>query len=140
MVNRRRTYYLQWAQITFYHDAHVIVIIWPEKLASGGSAERSRLWSQVSPAKKPRTGPQNTCAATAVRCTPRSAVWTATTSTTTALRALVRHCLVELDQDGIWLTGGIAEFWSLTTDELKEVVAGRHRGGPTGQTRAPWCR
>jgi 4-hydroxy-tetrahydrodipicolinate synthase len=39
-----------------------------------------------------------------------------------ALRALVRHCLVELDQDGIWLTGGIAEFWSLTTDELKEVV------------------
>jgi 4-hydroxy-tetrahydrodipicolinate synthase len=39
-----------------------------------------------------------------------------------ALRALVRYCLVELDQDGIWLTGGIAEFWSLTTDELKEVV------------------
>ena len=35
---------------------------------------------------------------------------------------VVRHCLVELDQDGIWLTGGIAEFWSLTTDELKEVV------------------
>ena len=39
-----------------------------------------------------------------------------------ALRALVRHCLVDLDQDGIWLTGGIAEFWALTTDELKEVV------------------
>jgi 4-hydroxy-tetrahydrodipicolinate synthase len=39
-----------------------------------------------------------------------------------ALRALVRHCLVDLDQDGIWLTGGIAEFWSLTTDELKEVM------------------
>lgn len=39
-----------------------------------------------------------------------------------ALRALVRHCLVDLDQDGIWLTGGIAEFWSLTTDELKAVV------------------
>src|ERR1700676_4479734 len=39
-----------------------------------------------------------------------------------ALRALVRYCLVELDQDGIWLTGGIAEFWSLTTEELKEVV------------------
>ena len=36
--------------------------------------------------------------------------------------ALVRHCLVDLDQDGIWLTGGIAEFWSLTTEELKEVV------------------
>src|SRR4030088_2558755 len=39
-----------------------------------------------------------------------------------AVRALVRHCLVDLDQDGIWLTGGIAEFWSLTTEELKEVV------------------
>ena len=40
-----------------------------------------------------------------------------------ALRALVRHCLVDLDQDGVWLTGGIGEFWSLTTDELKSVVA-----------------
>ncbi len=39
-----------------------------------------------------------------------------------ALRALVRHCLVDLDQDGLWLTGGIAELWSLTTEELKEVV------------------
>jgi 4-hydroxy-tetrahydrodipicolinate synthase len=39
-----------------------------------------------------------------------------------AVRALVRHCLLDLDQDGIWLTGGIAEFWSLTTEELKEVV------------------
>ncbi|WP_330254994.1 dihydrodipicolinate synthase family protein [Nocardia sp. NBC_00565] len=39
-----------------------------------------------------------------------------------ALRALVRHCLVHLDQDGLWLTGGIAEFWSLTTEELKEVM------------------
>jgi 4-hydroxy-tetrahydrodipicolinate synthase len=39
-----------------------------------------------------------------------------------ALRALVRHCLVGLDQDGLWLNGGIAEFWSLTTDELKEVM------------------
>ena len=36
-----------------------------------------------------------------------------------ALRALVRHCLIELEQDGISLTGGIAGFWSLTTDELK---------------------
>jgi len=40
-----------------------------------------------------------------------------------ALRALVRHCLVDLDQDGLWLTGGVGEFWSLTTDELKEVVS-----------------
>jgi 4-hydroxy-tetrahydrodipicolinate synthase len=39
-----------------------------------------------------------------------------------ALRAVVRHCLVDLDQDGLWLTGGVAEFWALTTDELKEVV------------------
>jgi 4-hydroxy-tetrahydrodipicolinate synthase len=39
-----------------------------------------------------------------------------------ALRALVRYCLVDLDQDGLWLTGGIAEFWSLTTEELKEVI------------------
>jgi 4-hydroxy-tetrahydrodipicolinate synthase len=39
-----------------------------------------------------------------------------------ALRQLVRYCLIDLDQDGIWLTGGIAEFWSLTTTELKEVV------------------
>jgi dihydrodipicolinate synthase/N-acetylneuraminate lyase len=39
-----------------------------------------------------------------------------------ALRALVRYCLVDLNQDGLWLTGGVGEFWSLTTDELKEVV------------------
>ena len=39
-----------------------------------------------------------------------------------ALRALVRYCLVDLDHDGIWLTGGVAEFWSLTTEELKEVM------------------
>jgi 4-hydroxy-tetrahydrodipicolinate synthase len=39
-----------------------------------------------------------------------------------ALRALVRHCLVDLNQDGLWLTGGIGEFWSLTTEELKDVV------------------
>nr|MDT0665873.1 dihydrodipicolinate synthase family protein [Micromonospora sp. DSM 115978] len=39
-----------------------------------------------------------------------------------ALRALVRHCLLDLDQDGLWLTGGIAESWALTTDEHKEVV------------------
>ena len=42
-----------------------------------------------------------------------------------ALRTLVRHCLVDLDQDGIWLTGGIAEFWSLTTEELKWDDHGR---------------
>jgi 4-hydroxy-tetrahydrodipicolinate synthase len=40
-----------------------------------------------------------------------------------ALRALVRHCLGDLDQDGLWLTGGIGEFWSMTTEELKEVVS-----------------
>lgn len=40
-----------------------------------------------------------------------------------ALCALVRHCLVDLDQDGLWLTGGIGEFWSLTTDELKAVIS-----------------
>lgn len=39
-----------------------------------------------------------------------------------ALREAVRYCLVDLDQDGLWLTGGIAEFWSLTVDELKEVM------------------
>ena len=72
--------------------------------------------------KEAKDWASNACAATAVRCTPRSAVWTATTSTTTRCATLVRHCLVELDQDGIWLTGGIAEFWSLTTDELKEVT------------------
>jgi 4-hydroxy-tetrahydrodipicolinate synthase len=39
-----------------------------------------------------------------------------------ALRAIVRYCLADLDQDGLWLTGGIAEFWALTTEEMKEVV------------------
>jgi 4-hydroxy-tetrahydrodipicolinate synthase len=39
-----------------------------------------------------------------------------------AIRALVRYLLGDLDQDGLWLTGGIGEFWALTTDELKEVV------------------
>jgi 4-hydroxy-tetrahydrodipicolinate synthase len=40
-----------------------------------------------------------------------------------ALRALVRHVLVDLDQDGLWLTGGIGEFWALTTSELREIVS-----------------
>jgi 4-hydroxy-tetrahydrodipicolinate synthase len=39
-----------------------------------------------------------------------------------AIRALVRYLLVDLGQDGLWLAGGIGEFWSLTTDEQKEVV------------------
>jgi 4-hydroxy-tetrahydrodipicolinate synthase len=39
-----------------------------------------------------------------------------------ALRQLVRHCLGTLDQDGLWINGGIAEAWSLTTDELKSVM------------------
>jgi 4-hydroxy-tetrahydrodipicolinate synthase len=39
-----------------------------------------------------------------------------------AIRALVRYLLVDLDQDGLWLTGGIGELWALTADELKEVV------------------
>jgi 4-hydroxy-tetrahydrodipicolinate synthase len=39
-----------------------------------------------------------------------------------AIRTLVRYLLGHLDQDGLWLTGGIGEFWALTTDELKEVV------------------
>jgi 4-hydroxy-tetrahydrodipicolinate synthase len=39
-----------------------------------------------------------------------------------AIRALVRYLLVDLDQDGLWLTGGIGEFWALTAGELKEVV------------------
>jgi 4-hydroxy-tetrahydrodipicolinate synthase len=39
-----------------------------------------------------------------------------------AVRTLVRHCLGVLDQDGLWINGGIAEAWSLTTEELKAVM------------------
>jgi 4-hydroxy-tetrahydrodipicolinate synthase len=39
-----------------------------------------------------------------------------------ALRALVRHCLGTLDQDGLWINGGIAEAWALTTEELMSVM------------------
>jgi 4-hydroxy-tetrahydrodipicolinate synthase len=36
-----------------------------------------------------------------------------------AYRALVRYCLGDLDHDGLWLTSGLAEFWSLTFEERK---------------------
>jgi 4-hydroxy-tetrahydrodipicolinate synthase len=39
-----------------------------------------------------------------------------------AYRTLVRHCVGTLRHELLWLTSGIAEFWSLTLDERKLLV------------------
>ena len=39
-----------------------------------------------------------------------------------AYRTLVRHCVGALRHELLWLTSGIAEFWSLTMDERKQLV------------------
>jgi 4-hydroxy-tetrahydrodipicolinate synthase len=39
-----------------------------------------------------------------------------------AYRALVRYCLGDLQHDMLWLTSGIAEWWSLTMDERKKLT------------------
>src|ERR1700761_2563810 len=39
-----------------------------------------------------------------------------------AYRRLVRHCVGELGHDMLWLTSGIAEWWSLTADERKRLT------------------
>jgi 4-hydroxy-tetrahydrodipicolinate synthase len=39
-----------------------------------------------------------------------------------AYRTLVRHCVRELRHSMLWLTSGIAEWWSLTIDERKRLL------------------
>jgi 4-hydroxy-tetrahydrodipicolinate synthase len=39
-----------------------------------------------------------------------------------AYRALVRYCVGDLRHSMLWLTSGIAEWWSLTLDERKQLV------------------
>jgi 4-hydroxy-tetrahydrodipicolinate synthase len=39
-----------------------------------------------------------------------------------AVRDLVRYTLGDLDHDGLWLVSGLAEFWSLTMDERKQIA------------------
>ena len=39
-----------------------------------------------------------------------------------AYRALVRYCVGDLQHSMLWLTSGIAEWWSLTIDERKRLV------------------
>ena len=39
-----------------------------------------------------------------------------------AYRALVRYCVGDLGHSMLWLTSGIAEWWSLTMDERKQLV------------------
>lgn len=39
-----------------------------------------------------------------------------------AYRTLVRHCVGELGHPMMWCTSGIAEFWSLTSDERKRLL------------------
>lgn len=39
-----------------------------------------------------------------------------------AYRALVRYCVGDLQHDMLWLTSGIAEWWSLTMDERKKLL------------------
>src|SRR5690242_20767161 len=39
-----------------------------------------------------------------------------------AYRTLVRYCVGDLGHDMLWLTSGIAEWWSLTMDERKQLL------------------
>jgi 4-hydroxy-tetrahydrodipicolinate synthase len=39
-----------------------------------------------------------------------------------AYRRLVRYCVGDLEHEMLWLTSGIAEWWSLTMDERKRLV------------------
>jgi 4-hydroxy-tetrahydrodipicolinate synthase len=39
-----------------------------------------------------------------------------------AYRTLVRYCVGDLDHAMLWLTSGIAEWWSLTLDERKQLL------------------
>ena len=39
-----------------------------------------------------------------------------------AYRTLVRYCVGELGHPMLWLTSGVAEFWSLTMDERKRLL------------------
>ena len=39
-----------------------------------------------------------------------------------AYRALVRYCVGDLGHPMLWLTSGIAEWWSLTIDERKQLL------------------
>ena len=39
-----------------------------------------------------------------------------------AYRRLVRYCVGDLHHDMLWLTSGIAEWWSLTMDERKRLL------------------
>ena len=39
-----------------------------------------------------------------------------------AYRQLVRYCVGDLGHDMLWLTSGIAEWWSLTMDERKTLT------------------
>src|SRR6478736_10285345 len=39
-----------------------------------------------------------------------------------AYRTLVRYCVGDLGHAMLWLTSGIAEWWSLTIDERKQLL------------------
>ena len=39
-----------------------------------------------------------------------------------AYRTLVRYCVADLGPPLLWLTGGLAEFWSLTIEERKQLL------------------
>ena len=39
-----------------------------------------------------------------------------------AYRALVRYCIGDLGHAMLWLTSGIAEWWSLTMDERERLL------------------
>ena len=40
-----------------------------------------------------------------------------------AYRTLVRYCVADLEHPLLWVTSGLAEFWSLTIDERKRLLA-----------------
>ena len=70
-----------------------------------------------------RSGPQReVCTGSATRCTRRSAARDGDDIDYDAYRALVRYCVGDLGHSMLWLTSGIAEWWSLTIDERKQLV------------------
>jgi dihydrodipicolinate synthase/N-acetylneuraminate lyase len=55
-------------------------------------------------------------------------------------RALVRYCLGDLDHDGLWLTSGLAEWWSLTMDDGPAFEGSIPWRNPWGSSLAQWNR
>ena len=86
----------------------------------------------VTPAPGPPTA---VCTASATRSTRRSSGRDGDDIDWDAYRALVRYCVGDLGHAMLWLTSGIAEWWSLTIHERKQLARGRGRRSARDQAR-----